>query len=176
MRMILPAVVFFVSVLCAAISVTLWAMTWSFMSDAVAAEGVVIELIEVPGKKGNVAYRPRYEYTDASGTLHQAETEWTSSPPAYEVGEAIAVFYAPEAPADHRVGGVVSRYVAPMAFGWTAVGLFFIARACWRSRRAETAEQRRGLRRKFLKALLAGDGDSDPANDTFTIEDARKAA
>lgn len=171
MRFVLPVVLFVISALCVVISVGMGVSTWSFMASATSTQGTVIENIEEATEDGKTAYRPRYEYTDAAGERHEFAAEWTSSPPAYEVGESIAVSYAPDDPARHEVGGFVSRYIGAMAFAWTAVGLFFIARACYRSRKAEKPDRAafwKKVGKEFLKAYgedESGENESGEADE-----------
>ncbi|HTL51092.1 MAG TPA: DUF3592 domain-containing protein, partial [Planctomycetota bacterium] len=78
--------------------------TRAFLQSAVTAPGVVVEMVASHGSK-STTYAPVYTFTDAQGGSHKIRSHTSSSPPSYEVGEAVTVYYDPNNPEDTLLDG-----------------------------------------------------------------------
>ena len=97
--------------------------TYQFLEDAIEAEGQVIGLVNKGGESGSAV---RYVFPDRTGRLHTHTTNWSSNPPAYDIGEAIPVRYLDGDPDGHEVGGRVAIWWAEAVLGAIGLGLLFV--------------------------------------------------
>jgi hypothetical protein len=95
----------------------------SFLSEAEQADGTVIELV-----RSGKSYYPIVSYTDHAGNTHQFRSTAGASPPAYDVGEAVTVFFLGEQPEDAILGGFFSLWFKSLALGLVGILTFFAGR------------------------------------------------
>src|ERR1700752_1051823 len=69
--------------------------TQRFLDTATHADGVVVGLVR-SGSRGR-SFAPVVEFATAEGRRVQFQSNISSSPPAYDVGEHIGVWYSPTA-------------------------------------------------------------------------------
>ncbi len=67
--------------------------TQDLMSDGYKTRAKVIHLIEVPGDNG-YTYKPVFEYIDKRNSIHTYESEVSSSPPSYNIGDTVEIVYS----------------------------------------------------------------------------------
>jgi hypothetical protein len=99
--------------------------TRSFIATAKHAQGSVIELIEKRDSDGSVTYKPVVAFTADSGASVNFTSSFSSNPPAYDVGEAVEVLYAPDNPNSARIRGFGSLWLGPTILG--CLGAVFAA-------------------------------------------------
>ena len=63
------------------------------LNDGIKTKAKVIDLIIVNGDNG-YTYRPVFEYLDKKNNLISFESQVSSSPPKYRVGETVSVIYS----------------------------------------------------------------------------------
>jgi uncharacterized protein DUF3592 len=85
MALLVGAAVFF------AVSVWEWWLTWSFVRDAVQAEGVIVEVKETGGE--GTSYAPVFRFRDSTGTEYQVQSDLSTPSPAYKVGDTVEILY-----------------------------------------------------------------------------------
>ncbi len=110
-------------------------MEWRFLQKAHTGSGKVIELRERESSKGGTLYYPVTSFTTKSGQTITITSTLGTSPPAYEVGEQVAVYYLPENPSQAEVKGFFSQWFAPfltsiftIIFGGVGMGFLLAAR------------------------------------------------
>lgn len=69
--------------------------TSELLQTGVKTKAIVKDLIEVSGDDGST-YKPVFEYIDRSNATKEFKSEVNSSPPAYKVGEKVAIVYDPK--------------------------------------------------------------------------------
>lgn len=118
--------------------------TRAFLHRAEQVEGTVVELV------GSDTYAPRVEYRLASGEPRTFTSRMSSSPPAYDVGERVIVYYDPARPGDVRLQGTFSLWGLAIILG--GLGLVFgvvggvILAVHWAGRRREAELRLHGRR------------------------------
>lgn len=68
--------------------------TNELLKTGIKTKAIVKDLIEVSGDDGPT-YKPVFEYKDRSNTTKEFKSDVSSSPPAYKVGEKVAIVYDP---------------------------------------------------------------------------------
>lgn len=90
-------------------------------SDIVAAggraDGVVVDVVGQRGSRGKITFRPIVAFTDQTGQRRTFASNVSSSPPAYERGEAVSVVYDPANPGDAKIDSFMERYFGTLMFG-----------------------------------------------------------
>jgi hypothetical protein len=110
--------------------------TRTFLERAETAEGVVVALSPPRGtSRAVVRFQPPGE------PPREILSKVASSPPAYEVGERVTVFYDPQDPDEARLGGMLDLWFLPALFGGLSVPFGGIAFGFWAWGRAR--ERRR---------------------------------
>jgi hypothetical protein len=99
--------------------------TRSFIATAKSAQGVVTQMIRDRDNDGSVTYRPVVEFTTMDGRKHTFESNMSSNPPSYRVGESVEVLHAAHHPADARIRDFGSLWLAPVILG--GIGTVFAA-------------------------------------------------
>jgi hypothetical protein len=97
----------------------------SFKESAVKAQGTVVDLVYVASSDGGGGYRPIVQFMTREGEQIEYESNTSSSPAAYDVGETVGIFYNPEDPGDAMIDGFLDAYLAPMILG--GIGAVFFA-------------------------------------------------
>ena len=93
----------------------LYQRTARFLGDtAQPATGEVVALLEGTGSDGGTTWTPQFTWTDDAGVERTSTTSWSSSPPAFSVGEPIDLLYDPASPEDVRVDGFFSLWLGPV--------------------------------------------------------------
>lgn len=116
-------------------------MSWTLEQNGAETTGHVVRLEESSnGDGGCCVYSPVIEF-EASGQAWTFESNNASSPPAYEVGEAVPVLYDPADPNTAQIDHWAERWLMPVilvpAMLLTALILnFFLGRAFWRNESA----------------------------------------
>jgi hypothetical protein len=90
------------------------ATEWHFIRTALRAEATVVEMVEQSGDNG-VMYAPVYTFKDQAGQEQKVHSRCSSYPPAYHVGDKIAVLYRPSSPRDAQIQSFFDMW------GWMAI-------------------------------------------------------
>jgi len=85
--------------------------TNSFLATAVETQGRVVDLLRYEN-----GYKPLVVFTDQTGREIEYVPNFSSNPPAYDIGEEVAVFYNPQTPQHAMLGGL-ALYLLPVIFG-----------------------------------------------------------
>jgi hypothetical protein len=105
---------------------SLWVYaTQRFISKAEKATGTVVEMVPARSSKGGTTWSPVVEFTTPEGKSVRLRPSFSSSPPAYDVGEKVEVFYRPEAPEKAKLDGFFALYLGPIILG--GVGFIFFS-------------------------------------------------
>jgi hypothetical protein len=104
--------------------------TRKFLETAVACRGQVVELKSVSGDNGTM-YSPVFTFSDAAGVSHRSQSDISSNPPGYSVGDSIALRYDPMNPDDVRVDSAISLWLGSViclivSFAMLAVSLVLL--------------------------------------------------
>lgn len=97
--------------------------SWSFTSGARKADGKVIRLVQTTDRRGTTS-APVIRYA-VDGQTFEVQSSVSSSPPAYSVGDHVAILYPPEHPHQGRLHSFTELWVAPLVLGGMGT-LFFI--------------------------------------------------
>jgi len=95
-------------------------------ADWIAVEGTVIDFSEQPDDDGETLYAPIYRYT-IDGNEHTAPSKLSSRPPAFKVGDPIALLVNPARSNESDVAGgtgVFTYGLIVMGLLVAALGLF----------------------------------------------------
>jgi hypothetical protein len=98
--------------------------TKNFERTALKASGRVVDLVKRHGSSGGNSrtYSPVVIYTDDKGVEHRYTANFSSNPPAYEVGETLTIYYDPWDPDNASIAGWGSYLGAVIVGG---LGLLF---------------------------------------------------
>ena len=100
--------------------------TRAFIATAKHASGTVTELVPKRDKDdGSTTYTPVVMFETDSGASVSFTSSFSSNPPAYDVGEKVAVLYAPAHPNEARIDGFGSLWLGPVIMG--GIGTVFAA-------------------------------------------------
>jgi hypothetical protein len=87
--------------------------------------GTVVELREVPETdNSSITYKPVYVFKDAGGKEYRHESNHSSDPPAYKVGEKIEVFYDKNDPGKAFENSFLSKWGGSIILFTVPVVLF----------------------------------------------------
>lgn len=106
----------------------LYQNTTKFIASASRAQGEVIDLLRVESSRRNSSdtWRPMVHFKLPSGEIVEFTPSSSSSPPAYDKGEIVGVFFNPSNPQDARLDGFFDLWGgAAIAGGLGAVFLAF---------------------------------------------------
>lgn len=120
--------------------------TLSFRSISKQAGGVVVDLAESRGDKGETMSKPVVEWTDPAGKRRRFTGSVASSPPSYSRGEKVTVRYDPSHPETARLDSFMENWFAAMILGilggvFTAIGSGFGIHAWRKKKNREWLEQ-----------------------------------
>ena len=102
----------FISLGCVALVAALVAAhhTWQFTRVALRTNGTITEMRVQKGtvrvqrdSEDVVTYHPTFRFEDASGSQHVVSSSFGSSPPAFQVGQAVGVLYRGDDPQSARI-------------------------------------------------------------------------
>ena len=124
-----PMFVVFLGLIFFAVGVGLTFQQYLLRQDALQAQGTVISLAESCDDEG-CTYRPIVRFTAQNGREEFYNSMYGSSPPAYEVGEIVTLFYQPDNPQKAFIqgeGGIFRVIFTAIGAGIMLVGLAFFA-------------------------------------------------
>ncbi|MDH6165003.1 hypothetical protein M2282_000131 [Variovorax boronicumulans] len=106
---------------------SLYRNTTKFIASASRAQGEVVELLRVESSRRNSSdtWRPLVHFKVPSGEIVEFAPSSSSSPPAYDKGEAVGVFFDPADPKDARLDGFFDLWGGATIAG--GLGLVFLA-------------------------------------------------
>ena len=82
------------------------------------AVGTVIDIEAKPREPGeSTQFVPVVEFVAADGETYEIVPTWSSSPPAYDLGESVTVVYDPRVPRTGELYVPAFRYLAPIVLG-----------------------------------------------------------
>ena len=121
-RSMTPFVIFVaaVSLVCIAVVMALGQHLW--LRKAEITDGVVTELVASRTSKGGTVHRPTVAYRTFAGESREITNATASSPPSFEVGEAVKVAYDPGSD-DARILTFARRFGVSAALAGIAIGL-----------------------------------------------------
>ncbi|RSZ37130.1 MULTISPECIES: DUF3592 domain-containing protein [unclassified Variovorax] len=102
-----------------AVGIVLCAVAWllhhnttSFIESASRTQGEVVRLLHVESSERNESgtWKPLVRFNAPSGEIIEFAPSSSSSPPAYEVGETVDVFFDPRNPQEARLDGFFSLW------------------------------------------------------------------
>ena len=105
----------------------LYQNTTEFIASASRAQGEVIELLRVESSRRNSSdtWRPLVRFKAPSGEIVEFAPSSSSSPPAYDKGEVVGVFFDPADPKDARLDGFFDLWGGATIVG--GLGAVFLA-------------------------------------------------
>lgn len=105
----------------------LYQNTTKFIASASRAQGEVIELLRVESSRRNSSdtWRPLVRFKAPSGEIVVFAPSSSSSPPAYDKGEVVGVFFDPADPKDARLDGFFDLWGGATIVG--GLGAVFLA-------------------------------------------------
>ncbi len=101
-----------------------------FRKDAIAAPGVVVDLVATQGSKGGTVYKPVFEFTDRGDVARRVTGSIASSPPSFRRGEAVRVLYRSENPEGAQIDSFMESWFLPLIFGVLGTVFTGIAGGC----------------------------------------------
>ena len=81
------------------------------------ADGAVTDLIAGSGSDGDTVFYPRVRFITQSGDAIEFTGSSGTSPPAFEVGEAVTVLYNPASPGTARIKSFFQLWLLPIILG-----------------------------------------------------------
>ena len=107
----------------------LYQNTTKFIASASRAQGEVIDLLRVESSRRNSSdtWRPMVHFKLPSGEIVEFTPSSSSSPPAYDKGEIVGVFFNPSNPQDARLDGFFDLWGGAAIAG--GLGAVFLALA-----------------------------------------------
>ena len=85
-----------------------------FLETAIKTDGVVTEMVAVQSSDGgNSQSAPVYKFTAKDGTECTIRSSVSSYPPAFSVGQKIAVLYDPSNPQNAKIDGFFNIWLVP---------------------------------------------------------------
>lgn len=105
----------------------LYQNTTKFIASASRAQGEVIDLLRVESSRRNSSdtWRPMVHFKLPSGEIIEFTPSSSSSPPAYDKGEIVEVFFNPADPKDARLDGFFDLWGGAAIVG--GLGAVFLA-------------------------------------------------
>jgi hypothetical protein len=104
-----------------------------FERHAVRVEARVISLVQRRSTQGSSAvYAPVFRFTTNDGQVVRVSSSSAANPPAYEVGQTVALLYDPEHPQRAEEITFSSRYLAPLLLLGLGLPFVGVGVAAWR--------------------------------------------
>lgn len=104
--------------------------TSDFMDRANRAPGRVVDLIETHSRDSegstSTLYKPVVAYTDAQGQTRQLTSSVASSPPGFDIGEAVEVLYIPGDERNAEINATSSLWLGHLIAGGLGSVFFLI--------------------------------------------------
>jgi len=101
------------------IGMGVWWTVWAV--GARRTEGTVVSMV-ASGDEGGMAPVVSYQ---VAGKTYEHRSKFSSSPPAYSVGNKVSILYRPENPSEAGIDSLFDRWLFPVCFG--GVGSLFAA-------------------------------------------------
>lgn len=101
---------------------------YQFVNDpaVLKTSGTVVELVPrrstSSNNSGSVTYAPVISFTKADGTTHTFESNGSSNPPSYSVGQSVGIMYKG---AEYKLDSFEGTYLSPVIF--SVIGLVISA-------------------------------------------------
>ena len=102
-------------------------ITW--LKRTVEAQGTVTQMLHVTDKDGDLTYKPVVRFSTAEGKTIEFKSSFSTSPPAYRVGQSVAVVYLPDEPEKAQIRGFLSLWMGPMIIAFIGTIFFLIGAA-----------------------------------------------
>jgi len=102
----------------------LYQNTAGFLTSAVEAEGVVIDLVR-KRSSDSTTYAPTVRFTTANGTMIEFTSSTSSNPPSYSRGEQVAILYLPAQPDEAKIDSFSSLWGGTIILAGIG-GVFFL--------------------------------------------------
>ena len=99
------------------IAIWVYQDTRAFLNSSIAVSGEVIELIRVSSSDHGTMYRPLVRFQSLEGEWIEISPGSASSPPAYDVGEPVEVFYQAGKPHSAKISGFFSLWGGVFVLG-----------------------------------------------------------
>ena len=125
------------ALLALAVLITWNTATW--LKRTVEAQGTVTQMLHMTDKDGDVTYKPVVRFSTAEGRTIEFKSSFSTNPPAYRVGQSVAVVYLPDEPEKAQIRGFLSLWMGPMIIAFIGAIFFLIGAAI-------VAADRRGSR------------------------------
>jgi hypothetical protein len=91
--------------------------SWELKEQGRSAQGTVVSMREVDATDNSgVTYAPVISY-NVDGRSYTYESSNSSDPPAFEVGEKVAILYRPNAPDDVKIDAWSDLWMLPVMLG-----------------------------------------------------------
>lgn len=90
-------------------------------ADAISAQGTVIGY----GQRSSSGSAPIVQFRDKNGQYHRFESNVSSGPPRYAVGDPVTVKYQPDKPSSAAIDDFLGNYLFVLIFG--GIGFVFFA-------------------------------------------------
>ncbi len=103
----------------------LYRNTSEFMSNAIVAEGEVIDF-ETRRSNGSTLYAPIVHFRGQDGVSHQIVSSVSSNPASYEIGEKVEVLYSKFNPKGARIKGIFGLYMGTIILSFMGTIFFMI--------------------------------------------------
>jgi hypothetical protein len=98
--------------------------TFSFQSQALRANGIVVEIItKTSSTNSDVTFNPKIEYLDKDYDKYVFVSNWGSNPSSYKLNDAVEVLYIHQQQGTERISSLVSL--------WAMSLLMFIVGGCF---------------------------------------------
>lgn len=103
-----------IGLLLLALAVYVASNTNAWLKRTVEAQGTVTQMLHMTDKDGDVTYKPVVRFSTAEGKTIEFKSSFSTSPPAYRVGESVSVVYLPGEPEYAQIRGFLSLWMGPM--------------------------------------------------------------
>ncbi|MEN2487381.1 DUF3592 domain-containing protein [Flavobacterium sp. B11] len=97
----------------------------TFLAKAEIVQGTVVELVPKRSKE-STTYSPVVSFSTKAGQVITHHSSLSSSPPSYDVGEKVEVFYDPANPNKAEIKGFASLWLGVLILGVVGVVFFLL--------------------------------------------------
>lgn len=109
-----------------AVGIGLSVHTWQYLDRAQMVPGVVTELVLSRQKGALKSYKSRIQFETSSGERVDFVSRLGSSPPEYQIGEPVTVYFDPANPRDARLKGFLELWGLASTAGGVGAVFFLI--------------------------------------------------
>ncbi len=94
----------------------------TFQKTALRVQGTVVGMQKKISKDSDssstrISYSPIVDYTDLQNQSHQLESNSSSNPPSYEIGEKVEVLYQPGKAGSAQIDSWIDNWLGPVIIG-----------------------------------------------------------